>query len=198
MASIYDIAPSNDFGAWSNSVNNYNPLNTNGSSTGGILNLGSILPKTNYGLSPSQGLTSNTLGGGLGIKLGSGGAPSLGMGKNTGGFFGNGNGFGFNLDTANFAMNGLSGIMQLWAANTQRKAIQAQMDIAKENMRMTKLGYDTNIEKRAMAAANFNGYGSEGMRTAGNAALGRYGSGLLQPRELAPAKRNDEPVAATA
>lgn len=116
----------------------------------------------------------------------------------TGGFFGNGNGFGFNLDTANFAMNGLTGLMQLWGANTQRKAIQAQMDIAKENMRMTKLGYDTNIEKRAMAAANFNGYGPEGMRTAGNAALGRYGSGLLQPRELAPAKRNDEPVAATA
>lgn len=117
----------------------------------------------------------------------------------TGGFFGNGNDFGFNLDTANFAMNGLNGIMQLWGANTQRKAMQAQMDLAKENMLMTKRDFYGKLESKTRGAINFNGGSPEDMRVGGNAVVSRYGGeGVLKPRELAPARRDDQSTASIA
>lgn len=153
----------------------------NNSNHAGYNNLDKASILDEFAANSGTGLTRNTLG----------------MG-NTGGFFKNGNDLGFNLDTANFTLNGLTGIMQLWGANTQRKAIQAQMDLAKENMMLTKKDYDRNLESRAMSAANVNGASVGGMHTAGNSALNRYGTGVLQPRNLAPARRTDEPATATA
>lgn len=169
------------------------------------LSIGGSFPRTDYSLGSARGLSANTLGSnGLGIKTGLAGATPLGLGK-TGGFFGNGNGLGFNLDTANFAMNGLTGIMNLYGGYTQAKAIKAAQQNLEDQFKMAKGAYDMNIDKKARAAANFNGYGVAGMDAAGTNALNRWGSkAILGKTNLSPAtsatasaRRNpDEPATA--
>lgn len=160
-----------------------------------IYSLGNPTPTRPFNLSsatsfnPTDPTSSTNYGfgdvaSGLGLKMPSQ-SPFLlgnlgGLGDTAkGGFFGNGVDLGFNAPTANLAMNGIGGILQLLGANQARKSMEAQQRIAEENLAMTKKAYDTNLDRKYRAAAHQSGATTAEVDAAGNAALNRYGTGGL-------------------
>lgn len=138
------------------------------------------LSTANMGFNPIK--ANYSLGTGVnpleGLKMGSGGILNLGN-SNSGGFFGNGVDLGFNAPTANLAMNGLGGILQLLGANSARKAIESQQRVAEENLAMTKKAYDTNIDRKYLAASLQAGKSQDEARAYADSALSRYGTGSI-------------------
>lgn len=111
-------------------------------------------------------------------------APNTALGNqqnNLGGFFGNGNDLGFNLDTAKFGLGGLGNILQLFSANAARKAMEEQTALARENMQMSKTAYNDRTAYRARGvAAQLPGSTKDSIASAESDALKRYGTdGIL-------------------
>lgn len=139
-----------------------------------------VLTGSNYGF--TSGISSP----GIGLKPGFSLGNNLGnVGAGSGGFFGNGLDLGFNAPTANLAMNGIGGILQLLGANQARKSLEAQQRVAEENLAMTKKAYDTNIDRKYLAAAHQAGKTDDEARAYADSALSRYGTGsILATRNL--------------
>ena len=108
-------------------------------------------------------------------------APGAGVqGGNTGGFFGNGNDLGFNLDTAKFGFGALSSIMQLFGANEARKSIKAQTEFARRNLENQELAYNDRVAFRGrMTEASKNNSTADSIANAESNSVGRYGTGGL-------------------